>query len=266
MEKAIKSVSEFLSSVSTQVSPPEAAQTVYHLIREVTGNSDPYFTIKEKYNKIAMGFYPFLKERVRQSCNPLRTALKLAAAGNIIDFGIGTGSFNLKDVIEKALSSGFVIDDYAEFVARLDSSQKLLYLGDNAGEIVFDRILIEEIKRGKDIKVTFAVRGGPIINDVNIKDALEIGMDSVAGIISSGLDAPGTIISRSSQELIESYNSANMVIAKGQGNYETLNEEEKNIFFILRAKCQVVARELGVNLGDPLLISQLKKRREQAGL
>jgi len=259
-EETLKRVKEFLSQVSPQLSPPEVAQMVYQLIREVTGNEDPYFSVKEKYNKIALNLYPYLEERVRKSRVPLRAAVKLAGTGNIIDFGIGVEDFDLKEMIDKDLSSAFVIDDYEEFFSDLHSASNLLYLGDNAGEIVFDRILIEEIKRAKDLEVTFVVRGGPIINDVNMRDAEEVGMGRVARVISSGLDVPGTIPSRSSRELIDAYNSTDMVIAKGQGNYETLDGEEKNIFFILRAKCQVVASELKVNLGDPLLVSQVRRK------
>jgi len=259
MERAVNTVQDFLWHVSPQANPPEVAQTVYRLVREITGDKDPYFSLKEKYNRLALGLYPGIKERLQGENNPLKTAVKLAAAGNIIDFGIGIGEFTLEEVIDKALLTEFVVNDYAEFASSVSTASKILYVGDNAGEIVFDRILIEEMKRIRDFDVTFAVRGGPIINDVNIKDALEVGMDAVAEIISSGLDVPGTILSRSSKELIRAYASADTVIVKGQGNYETLNEENKNIFFILRAKCQVVARELKVNLGDQLLISQKKQ-------
>jgi hypothetical protein len=149
------------------------------------------------------------------------------------------------------------INDYENFKNSIKNSSRILYLGDNAGEIVFDRVLIEELHQIKDLEVNFVVREKPIINDATLDDAIVTGMDKVARIISSGSDAPATILSQCSPQLLELYYSADVIIAKGQGNYESLSEEKGNIFFLLKAKCPVVAGLLEVNVGDAILKGQM---------
>jgi uncharacterized protein with ATP-grasp and redox domains len=156
-----------------------------------------------------------------------------------------------------ALVSPLGIDNYEEFRRSIGNSSHILYLGDNAGEIVFDRILIEEIRQIKDFEIHFAVREKPIINDATLPDAISTGMDKVAKIISSGSDAPATILSQCSPQMLQLYHSADIIIAKGQGNYESLSDEAKNIFFLLRVKCPVIARLLKARVGDAVLKKQL---------
>ena len=145
--------------------------------------------------------------------------------------------------------------EYEEFEAVLKRANTILYLGDNAGEIVCDKILIEEIQRNFEAKtIFFAVRGFPIINDVLLEDAYECGMDKTATVISNGSDAPGTILEDCSQKFLEIYHFADMIISKGQGNFETLSDREECLFFLLRAKCPVITVDINCSIGDTVLI------------
>ena len=234
--------------------PPYIAYHIYRIIKEVTKCEDPYHEIKVKYNEIALNMYQELKNIVENSSDPLLTAIRLAIAGNIIDFGTTGGQFDLKATLKEVLTQEFAICHYDLFCESLKNSETLLYLGDNAGEIVFDKVLIEEILKKHKSKIYYAVKGAPVINDVTIEDAEQVKMNEVAEVITTGCDAPGTILNLCSEEFLKIYNNADMIISKGQGNYETLSEEKKkNIFFLLKAKCAIIARHLKVKVGDIIL-------------
>ncbi|MDY6971655.1 MAG: ARMT1-like domain-containing protein [Thermodesulfobacteriota bacterium] len=246
-----------LSHLSLEASPPEIAQTVYSLIKRITRNGDPYQEAKKEQNELALDLYPSFKETIARSEDPLFLSLKLAIAGNIIDLGVRKKIDDIKEEIYSTLNAPLAVNHYSQFKRALDQSGSLLYLGDNAGEIVFDKILIEEIGKVKKIKVFFVVRGSPIINDATLEDAERVGMGAVAEVVSNGFDAPATLLSRSSPEISKLFSRADMVISKGQGNYESLSDENAKIFFLLKAKCAVVARDLGVNEGDAILKSRI---------
>jgi len=249
----LNSVFKELPKVPQTVTPPEIAVTVHRIIKKVSGNKDPYKKVKEKFNKKALQLYSDLKQRINKSDNHLLTAAKLAIAGNIIDFGAGGSNFDLNQNIKEVLSSNLAIDHFNKFKDDILRSSSVLYIGDNTGEIVFDRILIEEIKKYSEADIFFVVRGEPILNDATIEDAKFVGIDKVAEVISDGYDAPAILRSNSSKELKKAFDSADMVIAKGQGNYETLNEVKGNIYFLLKAKCLVLAKDIKSNLGDNIL-------------
>jgi len=260
--KTLDELARMLPGFSFGVSPPEHTQHMYRSIIEITGNDDPFKSIKEKSNRLALGIYNELKEKVSTAGDPLRTAVELAILGNIIDFGLKK-SLDLDRELERIVcGSGSGIDDgrkpifhYREFECAMKDAETVLYLGDNAGEVVFDRILIEQIKKSYPDKIlTYAVRQDPIINDVLEFDARECGLDKIVDIISSGSKAPGTILNQCTEEFNELFNKADMIISKGQGNYETLSEEQGPIFFLFMAKCDVVARHLGVRLEDVILL------------
>jgi uncharacterized protein with ATP-grasp and redox domains len=193
---------------------------------------------------------------VVESADPLLTACKLAVAGNSIDLGPGVKYGELSSIVELALASQLAINDYEQFRESISNSRRVLYLGDNAGEIVFDRILIRELQQIKDLSIDFVVRDRPIINDATLADAVYVSLDKVANIVSSGSAAPAMIPSQCSPEVLRLYHSADTIIAKGQGNFESLSEERKNIFFFLKVKCPVVARLLGASVGDAVLKKQ----------
>lgn len=189
-----------------------------------------------------------MKEKLRNSEDSLETAIRIAIAGNVIDMGIGK-SFNIFEDLEKILVQDFGIFHLEQFKDKLSRVESILYLGDNAGESVFDRILIEEL--GKD--VVYVVRDSPVLNDVTYEDAVDSGLGEVSEIISSGSNAPGTILKKCKPDFIERFNQAEMIISKGQGNYETLSETKQSIFFLLKTKCKVIARDLQVKEGDIIL-------------
>lgn len=237
-----------LQDIPIDNTPPQTGDLIYRKIREITGVFDPYKKIKQENIEDALKVYPRLKQIVIDSDNRLLTAIRIAIAGNIIDFGVNK-SFNLEEDVQKILKQDFAIFHFQQFVDQLARAQSILYLGDNAGESVFDKILIKEL--GKP--VTYVVREIPVINDVTFSDAVDSGLDQVAKIISSGSSAPGTILSLCSDEFIHQFNEADMIISKGQGNYEGLSDVDQPVFFLLKAKCEIIARHLQVMEDDIVL-------------
>lgn len=228
--------------------PVESGAIIYNKIREITGVEDPYKKIKQESIRDALGLYPRLKDLVNNADNKLLMAIRIAIAGNIIDFGVDK-KFDLVEDVMKITKQDFAIYDFISFEKQLRIAENILYIGDNAGESVFDKILIEEL--GKP--VTYVVREIPVINDVTIEDALNSGLGEVAEIISSGTTAPGTILNLCHYSFIERFNQADMVISKGQGNYEGLSEVNRSVFFLLKAKCPIIARDLDVEEDDIVL-------------
>jgi uncharacterized protein with ATP-grasp and redox domains len=250
-KKVLDDVARMLPGFSLDVTPPEIARTVYGIVESHTEGKDAYKKVKKKSNDMAMELYPRLKKVVEASSDVLLSAVRLAVAGNVIDYGVPQ-SFDIEREIEECLERDFAIFDFKEFKSAVKNASNILYLLDNAGEIVFDRILIEEM----DKSIVCAVRGKPIINDVTMDDAREVGLDKVARVISSSSDIPGTVVQRCSKEFLGYYDNADVVISKGQGNFETLADEDKTIFFIFKAKCSVVAEHVGCREGDIILKKQ----------
>ncbi len=248
IKRLLDEVGMALKDIPLECTPPEAGILIYGKVREISGVFDPYRETKIENTEKALSLYPRLKKLVRESTDPLLTAIRIAIAGNVIDFGVNE-NFDIEKEVEETLQKEFAIFDYESFKERLGQVDKVLYLGDNAGESVFDKILIEELKK----PVTYAVREIPVINDVTWDDALMAGLDEVATIISSGTNAPGTILKTCSSEFMEIYENSDMVISKGQGNYEALSEDKRPIFFLLKVKCHVIASDLDVKEGDIVL-------------
>ncbi len=248
VKKILDEVGALIKDIPMYSTPAESGALVYQRIREITGVVDPYLKIKKESIKQAKALYPELKEEVKKSGNPLLTAIRIAIAGNVIDFGMSK-KFSLVEDVQKILKQGFAILDFQDFENRLNNAQSILYLGDNAGESVFDKILIEEL--GKP--VTYVVREIPVINDVVYQDAVDSGLDAVAEIISSGTTAPGTILHLCTNEFNQRFDKADMIISKGQGNYEGLSNVDRSVFFLLKAKCPVIADDIGVKEDDIIL-------------
>ena len=223
------------------------SRELYALLREYSGNPDPYREIKKNSNEFVLGLYPEMKKKVQDSENPFETALRLAISGNIIDYAIND-QYDLMATIDQVLNSDFAINHSEALKLAIESAESVLYLGDNCGEIVFDKLFIETINHPN---VTYAVRGAPVINDATLEDAEFVGMNDVARVISNGYDAPSTLIDFCSDEFMEVYNRADVIISKGQGNLEGLFESpNQHIFFLLMVKCEVVAERLGVKKGS----------------
>ena len=240
-KKVLECVLDLLKQIGPAVTPPEIGDRVHRLVRDEVGNSDPYKPAKRAATREALALYPRLKTLLADSDDPLETAVRLSIAGNIIDFGPAQ-DYDLWGAVERVLGQPFAIDDGAAFCEALSRAGEVLYLADNAGETVFDRLLIEAL----DAPVLYAVKGGPILNDATWEDALAAGVEQAAEIVSTGCDAPGTILDRCSERFQALYERAEMVIAKGQANYETLSERGSKVFFLLQTKCPVIARDVGV--------------------
>ncbi len=248
-QKAIMdAVAQKIPSFSLNASPPEMGLTIYQTVKEMANDDDPYKALKDQYNQKALSLYPKIKKEIQQAEDPLLLAIRYAIAGNVIDFGPNP-NFDLDIELVEIRKKPFALIDYEAFRKALAKTDEVLYLGDNAGEIVFDKLLIETMQK----PTVYIVRGAPIINDVTAEDAHVVQMEKVATVISNGSGAPGTILHLCSEEFHNHYRKANLIISKGQGNYETLSEEKKPIFFLLKAKCPVIARHLGVDTGSIVL-------------
>lgn len=201
---------------------------------------DPYRKVKEKYNRITLGLTDNLKEIIRNSKNSFETSLRISLAGNIIDFGPDTvlNKKILKEAIEKSLSQSLDNKKVKLLQKNINDAEKILFIGDNAGEIVLDKIFIENLPREK---ITYVVRGGPALNDVTMEDARMVGMIDFIRVITTGLNMPAAILPFCSTNFLDEYKKADLIISKGQGNYEALCDEDKNIFFLLKIKCPIVA-------------------------
>jgi hypothetical protein len=196
-----------------------------------------------------------MKDTVDYSNEPLLSACRLAIAGNDIDLGAHSEYGCIDTIIEDSIGYQLDQDNFTRFEKNLKTASSILYIGDNAGETVFDRILIEQILEMSSSKIVFAVREKPIINDATSDDAVRAGLDRVATIISSGCVAPATILSQCTPEMLRIYQSSDVIISKGQGNYESLNGQSENIFFLFKVKCPVIAMDSGCGIDSPALIS-----------
>jgi uncharacterized protein with ATP-grasp and redox domains len=253
--RVLNSVALMIPDLALDITPPEIAQHVYQVVYEITGNKDPFYEIKDQANKSALSLYSRMKDTVDYSNDPLLTGCQLAIAGNDIDLGAHSEYGSIDSIIEDSLGYQLDQDSFNEFQKSIEKASLILYIGDNAGETVFDRILIEQILQKNNPKIVYVVRDKPIINDATVDDAAKAGLDKVATIISSGCGAPATILSQCSPEMLHFYHSADVIISKGQGNYESLCDTSDNIFFLFKVKCPVIARDAGFDVGTMVLIS-----------
>ena len=248
IKEIVDGVAKMLPDLPSGATPPEIGEAIHRHVREVTGIRDPYRKAKDINIEEAKQLYPEMKRFVEASDNRLLTAAKIAIAGNIIDYGTNR-DFNISTEIHTVIDQQLGIDNFEEFKQALSTARSVLYLADNAGESVLDRILIEEIKA----PVTYVVRDIPVLNDVTHDDAVASGIADVAEIVSSGTSAPGTILRTCNDDFLELFKKADVIISKGQGNYEALSDIDRSIFFLLRAKCSVIAEDLNVEDGDTIL-------------
>ena len=244
----IQQTLEILKNLPSGASPPEIGSQVHHLVRELTANNDPYLAVKHASTRKALEMLPKLRSMLEKSEDRLETAVRISIAGNIIDFGPNR-NYDLWEVVQRVMSQDFAINDMADLWKDLAASRSILFLGDNAGETVFDRLLIETL----GVPVTYVVRGGPVLNDATIEDALAAGIDQVAEVVTNGARMPGTSLVKCSQEFVERFESADLILAKGMGNYETLSEVSAPIYFLLQVKCQIIGMDVGAPVGGTIV-------------
>jgi uncharacterized protein with ATP-grasp and redox domains len=238
-------VLDILKHIPNTATPPEMGTKIHEIVREITGHDDPYQQVKEQARSQAIEMLPQLREMALKSDDPIDTALRLSIAGNIMDYGLNQ-DYELWDVVNQVLKQEIAVDDSAVLRSVLRKVDSVLILGDNTGESVFDRLLIETL----EISATYAVRGGPVLNDTTREDALAVGIDKVAEIIDNGCRVPGTILSLCSATFRQHFSKADLILAKGMGNYESLSEVNAPIFFLFKVKCATVSRDIGAPVGS----------------
>ena len=236
---------------SQEQNPPEVAADVYEKMALLANKTDLYDELKALSTKKALEFIPFLEEKLASSDNKLLTATKIAVAGNVIDLATQV-EFDLHEELEKIFETEFAHNDFALLQTRLKNAKTLLLIGDNVGEHIFDKLFIQTLsKLYPQLHISYMVRGNPIINDVTMKEAKEAGFDSVCELIDSGVNTPGFVYERATTQAKELFDASDVVITKGMGNYECLSDtHHKDLCFLLKVKCDVVARSLGKNVGD----------------
>ncbi len=243
--RVVQKIAAIVASLDTHLSPPANAGSIYQAIAEITGCEDPYRRLKTISNAEAIKTVPILRREIEASASPLPLALRFVIAGNCIDYGAFAG-VDIMAALDKCRTSPFAVDHIARLRDRIVSLKKgavLLYLTDNSGEIVYDILLIEYLFR-RGFCIIIAVKDGPIINDALLEDALAAGLDRFGRIISNGSRCPGTVLDQCSVEFRQIFASADLVISKGQGNFESLSEVDREIFFLLMLKCGVAARHM----------------------
>jgi len=244
--KIVKRILKELCTFDLNNPPPLMARFIQETVFDITRVDDPYSHIKKEYNDFALKLYPELKKKIKSSS--FETAVRLCIAGNIIDFGTHStvGTKKVLETIDDALTmdiNGIV----KPFQNACEKAKKILWIADNAGEIVFDKLLLEKIKTEK---ITYAVRGGPTQNDATLSDAKYTGIDKLVKVIDTGASIPGIILKYCSDNFKQEYKKADIIISKGQGNFETLDHNDKRIFFLFKAKCSIVANHAKCKLND----------------
>ncbi|NLB55210.1 MAG: DUF89 family protein [Lentisphaerae bacterium] len=246
-EKLLRKLLRQLSDSSWDALPAEVSQKIQRTIFEDTGLVDPYKKVKDQMNEMALGLLPELRKAIALQANPQEAALRISLTGNLLDSGAqnrldhNTMPAYLKQVWDAPLAGDSqLLFDTAEL------SENILFLADNAGEIVFDKLLLEVLPLAQ---VTVAVRGKPVINDVTYEDAEKVGITQLAPVISNGSGAPGTILEECTDEFKDYFEKADLIISKGQGNFETLHSTHKRIFFLLTVKCPMIAEAIGAPVG-----------------
>lgn len=254
LRRVLKETSEF----DFDLSPPQMGQIIHSIIRQESLNDDPYLDIKKCSNECALEIYSDVKRTVESSEDSYMSALRFSIAGNILDFAL-LSTWDIKKIkasFLKAMTHSIDISVANELRDEIKKAENILILGDNVGETVFDKLFIEYFDTKAD--VYYAVKESPIINDATKEDAIEAGLNEVSQIISNGYNAPGTILDKCSGDFIREYNNADVIIAKGQANFETLNQENNKIYFLTQIKCEVIAERYGYSVGDWLVTNTNK--------
>ncbi len=243
--EALRKVAELTSKMDMSRTPPENSIAVYKALAEITTCPDPYRQIKKESNQQALALRPQFAEMITKAADPLALAIRLAIGGNIIDYG-AMHSFDVNEALDRCLQAEYAVDHsdlLLQRLRKLDTGAKLLYLADNSGEIVYDSLVVKELA-AMGLAVTVAVKSGAIINDALLADARSAGIESYATLLENGTSCPGTPLESCSEEFLVAFENADLIVSKGQGNFETLSESQTEIFFLLTVKCPVVGAHL----------------------
>jgi uncharacterized protein with ATP-grasp and redox domains len=248
-ERVLRRVLTAAATMRMDRPPPFMGREIHHIIREETGSADPYAPLKEKSTHWALDFAEQAEGVIANAEDPFEVAVRFAIAGNVMDYALATtwDADSISTCVEEALLKPIDAEALRLLREAVSKAETILYIGDNAGETVFDRMLI---RRLPEHAVTYAVKSSPIINDATSRDAEAAGIGNVARIVANGTDAPGTILDLCSPEFQDLFENADVVIAKGQANLETLGDSTRDVFFLTQIKCPVVARDRATQVGD----------------
>ncbi|MCB2288505.1 ARMT1-like domain-containing protein [Clostridium sp. CS001] len=256
-EEIIKRSLKELGEMDFNETAVEIAFRMHQHAKNITGVNDPYLRLKKQYNEIAEEIYEKIieEEWLDKAEDRFDMACRLAIAGNIIDFSVGL-KLEKSDIV-KSVKESIKRDIFGAGTAALreavEKAKYIMYIGDNSGEIIFDKFLLENLPMDK---VTYVVKGGPIVNDATMDDAISTGVMDLVKVIDNGHSAQGTVLKDCSNAFKREFNKADLIISKGQANFETLSDiKDKTIFYLLRAKCSSVASTIGCKRMDYVLIS-----------
>ena len=237
----------------------EVIEDIWKKIVKRVNTPDPFSLEKSNQNKKVMDLYPHLEKMVNTAADPLYMAVKLSILGNYMDLMVADTSVTIENLISEKVKVPLSDENYSQFKQQLKASKHLLIFGDNAGEIVFDKLLIETIKKIHQLEITFVVRSVPTLGDATLKEAKSVGLDKIVTVIENGIDGPlpGTLLSRCSSKVNDLVRQSDLIISKGGGNYDTLDEERKhlnkNISFLLLSKCDPYCNHFDMRLYQPIL-------------
>ena len=240
---------QIIGNARDDLSSPVISKKIKQLQSEMFGMVDDYKEIKHHFNELMMEFETSTIKDVEQSKEPLYRAISYAMIGNYIDFGAmdSVDETYLKELLSTASERTFDLKQYSQLEKDLRNAKKVVYITDNCGEIVMDKVLVQTIQKlYPQANVQVLVRGYPVINDATIDDARQVGMDTIASIVENGSDIPGTFYDYISQEAKELLDTADVILAKGQGNFETMRMCQKNVYYIFLCKCEMFARQFDV--------------------
>ncbi|RAP51414.1 MAG: hypothetical protein BZ137_09940 [Methanosphaera sp. rholeuAM130] len=253
--KATLKVLEFLDeNFEKDVNSNRLGTDLHHLIMRETGNDDPYKNLREEGNEIALKLKPIAEDIIED--NPsFENYVKIAVAGNIIDFGALDENTDIEQLIREKIIEEPVINDINILENDLKNAENILYLADNGGEIVFDKLLIKKIKEDYDLNIILALKDGPILNDALLEDAKDLNIDEYATLMTTGSRSVGVVNDYISDKLHALLDEVDLIISKGMGNYEGLTEMhiKSPVYFLLTAKCNAIAKEIGVENGNKIV-------------
>jgi uncharacterized protein with ATP-grasp and redox domains len=258
-DRLMHNVLQWIGDIDLRQTPPAAAQMLHRRLRALLAVEDPYRTSKNRHNALAARLIPSIRRRIAAAVDPLTMAVRYAITGNIIDLG-AKNNVGMGEVYAELQSAPMqpVFGDLEALKKAAGRARTILYLADNAGEIFFDRLLIEQFSGAR---VTLVVRGAPVINDATLPDAQAAGLEDIAEVMDNGSDAPGTLLHDCSPEFRRRFDEADMIIAKGQGNFESLSEGRREVFFLFRAKCPVISRHSGFTAGTYVATNRFERRK-----
>ncbi|QTL98885.1 DUF89 family protein [Iocasia frigidifontis] len=255
IREILNEFSRMIPELESDLSAPVLVSRIQDYLKEVSGKKDPYYKFKEANLKLALNHYSDVEKNIVNAEDLLLAALIISAMGNSIDAGVSL-KVDIAGNLARAVEYGFKYSDYQHFKKEVEKADRLLIIADNTGEAVFDRLLIRELDKF-ELEIIYAVRDKPILNDVTLKEARQLGIDKLCQLISSGCDTPGTVMERASEEFLNVFSEADIVISKGQGNLEGLMGTSRPIYYLLKIKCDLIASRLDSGMAEGDFIFKL---------